>query len=236
MSSCTYSDHLQVIKGFCEKADGKDKLTGLIQYVCMFLSANEPGNIKKIQASVTAARKVFRIMRPLESLTPLLISPGFNNKEPKMVQAVNKLKALLMATYFGADHFAWAYQIGLIQDKQTGETAGKVSLWSWGLGSVAGIIAETIAISHMKVTPNEGESQSDYIKREAAIRGEINAKLFLILHAVVQAAVAAGLLQLLPLKPRTTGLLGAIASGMNCYLLLPKYPKLAVTAEKSKAQ
>jgi len=29
----------------------------------MFLSANEPGNIKKVQASVTAARKVFRVMR-----------------------------------------------------------------------------------------------------------------------------------------------------------------------------
>jgi len=29
----------------------------------MFVSANEPGNIKKVQASVTAARKVFRVMR-----------------------------------------------------------------------------------------------------------------------------------------------------------------------------
>ena len=33
------------------------------QYVCMFLSAGEPGNIKKIQTSVAAARKVFRVMR-----------------------------------------------------------------------------------------------------------------------------------------------------------------------------
>lgn len=29
----------------------------------MFISANEPGNVKKIQASVTAARKIFRVMR-----------------------------------------------------------------------------------------------------------------------------------------------------------------------------
>ena len=37
-----------------------------LQYACLFLSAGEPGNIKKIQASVTAARKVFRIMRVRE--------------------------------------------------------------------------------------------------------------------------------------------------------------------------
>ncbi len=99
----------QVIKGFCAKADGKDKLTALVQvrrssgesrlggtlraavafpqppsvlapagaqtltttnrprqllqYACLFASAGEPGNLKKVQASVTAARKVFRIMR-----------------------------------------------------------------------------------------------------------------------------------------------------------------------------
>ena len=34
-----------------------------VQYACMFISAGEPGNVKKIQASVAAARKVFRVMR-----------------------------------------------------------------------------------------------------------------------------------------------------------------------------
>lgn len=33
------------------------------QYLCLFLSAGQPGQLKKVQASVTAARKVFRIMR-----------------------------------------------------------------------------------------------------------------------------------------------------------------------------
>lgn len=33
-----------------------------LQYTCMFISAGEPGNAKKIQASVAAARKVFRIL------------------------------------------------------------------------------------------------------------------------------------------------------------------------------
>jgi hypothetical protein len=35
----------------------------LLQYLCLFLSAGQPGQLKKVQASVTAARKVFRIMR-----------------------------------------------------------------------------------------------------------------------------------------------------------------------------
>lgn len=40
-----------------------------------------------------------------------------------------------------------------------------------------------------------------------------------------QAGLASGLLQLLPLKPRTVGFLGVVASAMNCYMLLPSYPK-----------
>jgi hypothetical protein len=35
----------------------------LLQYLCLFLSAGQPGQLKRVQASVTAARKVFRIMR-----------------------------------------------------------------------------------------------------------------------------------------------------------------------------
>jgi hypothetical protein len=41
----------------------------------------------------------------------------------------------------------------------------------------------------------------------------------------VQAALAAGLLQLLPLKPRTIGLIGTMASALNCYMLYPALPK-----------
>lgn len=49
-----------------------------------------------------------------------------------------------------------------------------------------------------------------------------------------QAALACGLLQLAPLKPRTVGLLGVVASAMNCYFLLPSYPKLIAPAPKPK--
>ena len=48
------------------------------------------------------------------------------------------------------------------------------------------------------------------------------------------ALLAMGLLQKLPFKPRTVGLLGVVASAMNCYMLLPAYPK-KVDAPKPKA-
>jgi hypothetical protein len=38
----------------------------------LFISAGEPGNIKKVQASVTAARKVFRVMRVSTAIVSLL--------------------------------------------------------------------------------------------------------------------------------------------------------------------
>lgn len=216
----SYKDHLQVIKGFCDKADGKDKLTALIQYACMFISAGEPGQIKKIQASVTAARKVFRVMRPLESLHPVLIKPGFS--DPLPVDVMNKLKALFMAVYFGADHFVWAYQIGLTTNKQLGEKAQKISLWSWALGSVCTILTETYALAlnaaqSQKLGPDDDDKRKELAKTA-------HQKQLVLAHGLVQALLAVGLLQVLPFKPRTVGLLGVIASAMNCYFLLPAYP------------
>jgi hypothetical protein len=35
----------------------------MLQYAAMFVAAGQPGDVKKVQASVAAARKVFRIMR-----------------------------------------------------------------------------------------------------------------------------------------------------------------------------
>ena len=37
--------------------------TPTLQYAAMFVAAGQPGDVKKVQASVAAARKVFRIMR-----------------------------------------------------------------------------------------------------------------------------------------------------------------------------
>lgn len=57
-----------------------------MQYVCMFLSANEPGNIKKIQASVTAARKVFRVMRVGSWVVDLVLSAQTFDGQPLHVR------------------------------------------------------------------------------------------------------------------------------------------------------
>eukprot|EP00967_Tisochrysis_lutea_P141523 scaffold260118_cov21-Tisochrysis_lutea.AAC.2 len=60
-----------------------------------------------------------------------------------------------MAVYFGADHFVWAYQIGLLNDKQTGERFQKVSVSAWALGSVCTIISESWQIARLSVTRKE---------------------------------------------------------------------------------
>lgn len=230
-----YVDTLQVIKGFCAKSDGKDKLTALVQYLCMFLSAGEPGTLKKIQASVTAARKVFRIMRPLEAMTPLLIQPKLSGSQPWQHEATAKLKDLLMATYFAADHVVWAFQIGLITDKKVGERAQKVSLYSWALGSITTMILEGNAILRVSARQRPGETEVDWAKRQEQARQEVSQHLLVFVHGLMQALTAVGLLQLLPWKPRTVGLLGSIASAMNCYFLLPPFPKRAPALKPAAA-
>jgi len=42
-----------------------------------------------------------------------------------------------------------------------------------------------------------------------------------------QAALACGLLGVLPFKPRFVGFLGVVASALNCYMLFPALPKPA---------
>jgi len=59
----------------------------------------------------------------------------------------------------------------------------------------------------------------------ARMHARTQARTHACTHAYTQALLAAGLLQYLPFKPRTTGLLGVIASAMNCYMLLPAYPR-----------
>lgn len=62
---------------------------------------------------------------------------------------------VLMAMYFGADHMVWAYQIGLTKDKAAGERWGKISLWSWALGSVCTVVAESWSIAKLQVKRKE---------------------------------------------------------------------------------
>lgn len=65
-----------------------------------------------------------------------------------------------MATYFAADHVVWAYQIGIITDKTTGERAQKISLWGWALGSVVTMIIEANGILGVSIGLGPGLSVS----------------------------------------------------------------------------
>jgi hypothetical protein len=77
-----------------------------------------------------------------------------------------------------------------------------------------------------------GETDAEWAKRQDAARTEINNRLLVFIHGGLQALTAAGLLQLYPFKPRTVGLLGTLASALNCYFLLPPFPKRAAPAGK----
>jgi hypothetical protein len=59
----------------------------------------------------------------------------------------------------------------------------------------------------------------------------------LCLSAAAAAAVAVSPLQLYPFKPRTVGLLGTLASALNCYFLMPAFPQRpkAAVADKPAA-
>jgi len=69
------------------------------------------------------------------------------------------------------------------------------------------------------------ESNEDYTVRQAADAAELRRHAIIFWHAVFQALLAMGLLQLRPWKPRTVGALGIIASAMNCYMLYPSLPR-----------
>jgi hypothetical protein len=231
------ADTLKAINTFVGKSDGRDKLCATVQYACMFIAAGQPGDARKIMASVAAARKVFRIMRPLENVTPLLIQPKFLESQPLHTQALNKLKALLNALYFGADHVVWASQAGLTTNKALVDRAQKVSLYSW-LGAscctIASELTEILRAALPAILVQEPEEEDAvYLRRQQAAVDEINKRGLTLFHASVQALLAVGLLQLRPWKPRAVGALGVVASAINCYMLFPSLPKPAKRVEGS---
>ena len=73
-------------------------------------------------------------------------------------------------------------------------------------------------------SPRKGETAEEYAARQASIHAEVRRHNIVLLHAIFQALLAMGLLELRPWKPRTVGTLGIIASLMNCYMLFPAVP------------
>jgi len=224
----TYSDHLKVMSQFLGKSDGKDKLCATIQYACLFLCAGAPGNIKKIQASVAAARKVFRILKPIEALMPIIVKPGFDATTPFLLQILGKIKALCMASYFAFDHVAWMGHAGLVSDADMLKRCQKVSLNSWLSGSCCVIVDQCSKISKSYAELRGITTGDDLPSRRAAIRRQIRTQAITLLHAVLQAILAFGLLQYAPIGMRYVGLIGTITSALHIYMIFP------AAAEKEK--
>lgn len=226
---------VQGAQGFLGKSDGRDKLLATVQYAAMFISAGAPGNVKTIQSSVATARKVFRIFKPLESLTPLLMQPSLNRHKPLIIEILKKLKCILMAVYFGGDHVVWMKQAGLLKNAHVADRAQKVSLYGWFGGSMCSIVTELYDI-HELTARKEGESPEDYVKRQNELNEELNRRTVVLVHAIFQALLAVGLLGLRPWKPRTVGFFGIVASAMNCYMLYPAVPRVPVVRQQQKAK
>lgn len=210
----------------------------------MFAAAGNPGDAKKIQVSVATARKVFRVMRPLESLAVLLHNPSLNKSKPILIEIINKLKPILMSIYFGADHVVWAQQAGLLSNKELTDRAQKASMYGWLGGSLCTIVGEIYEIQAI-TSRRKGETDEQYEERQVQCHGDVTRRTIVLIHAAVQALLAAGLLQLRPWKPRTVGLIGVVASVMNCYMLYPtierplwgvKAPQCSSSATHSKKQ
>ncbi|KAL6782568.1 hypothetical protein ACKKBG_A07305 [Auxenochlorella protothecoides x Auxenochlorella symbiontica] len=231
----SYKAQLKGVQQFLDKSDGRDKLLATVQYVAMFISAGQPGDVKKVQASVAAARKVFRIMRPLESLNPIIQNPTLNSNRPLVLELLAKLKSVLMAIYFGGDNIVWASQAGILQNKTLILRAQKASLYGWAGGSVIGVITELHELQGLTAR-RVGEVEEVYQARLEKNGAEITRHLLLLVHSLVQALLAVGLLELRPWKPRTVGMLGIIASALNCYMLFPALPAPAKASTKSFAK
>lgn len=53
------------------------------------------------------------MLQPLEALAPLIQNPGLaGGGRPLWIEALIKLKPMLMSVYFGADHVVWVQQVG----------------------------------------------------------------------------------------------------------------------------
>ena len=80
------------LKGLLAKSDGKDKFVALLQYAAMFASAGEPGRCLSAQKSLSAARKPFRVFKPIEFLMPLVERPPKGKGVGACVQYVRDLR------------------------------------------------------------------------------------------------------------------------------------------------
>merc|ERR1711933_574423 len=206
MGNCT-EKKLKTMKELLAKSDGRDKLCATIQYALMFIHAGQAGKVKKVQGNIASARKVFRVFKPVEVLTPMITDPwgtkAAKSDDPKMMFLVKRAQMLLMALYFGGDHLVWAKSSGILEDAETANMAKKVSMYSWFGGSVCKALVEMFEPSKLVSNTNaklkslqdrEGEEAEDE-RRETRAKADAMAlkRTFTVCHAFVQATLALGL-------------------------------------------
>ena len=114
----------------------------------------------------------------------------------------------------------WAAGAGLVTDKRVIERCQKVSTWSWLLGSCSTILIELTEVLGADMRRRDGESEGEW----AARRRRLDQATLRLVHAVIQAGLAVGLLQLRPWSSRKTAAFGVAASALNCFMLLPPRP------------
>merc|ERR1712057_49071 len=150
--------NLKTMKDLLAKSDGRDKLLATIQYALMFVHAGQAGKVKKVQGNVASARKVFRVMKPVEVLTPLITDPWgakASKSDSNLTFLVKRAQMCLMALYFGGDHVVWAKSAGILEDADTATLAKKVSMWGWFGGSCCKALIEMLELSKLVSNTNQ---------------------------------------------------------------------------------
>jgi len=230
--------HLAAAKRLFEllaKSDGRDKFLATLQYLALYASAGEAGAaLTKVAGNLGSSRKPFRVLKPLEIIIPLIYGPPGGWPKNTTITTINKLKLLGFLCYFMGDHVVWATSVGLLKDAEMAKTAGKVSMYGWMSSSVMTLAAELIAVAktekdaaRAKRDRSVEKSAADKRTASEALWEKRNKHMLVISQNVALVGVAAGVLQLLPLKPRTIGALGVYGSLCNLYQMLPAPPVAA---------
>lgn len=153
---------------------------------------------------------------------------------------MSQLKCLCQFVYFGCDHWVWASQAGVLTDKEKVKRFQRASMWGWFGASLCTVGAEVYSIWELLGSPLEPipKTADGSVDHEAQCRvamakqAELDRRSLVLIHAITQALLALGLLEKLPVKPRTVGLFGVVASALNCYMLYPAYPALPAVGDK----
>ena len=181
------------------KADGKDRVVGLLQYVALFASGGRPGPLTSIGLGLNDARRPFRLYKPIESMLPILKGP----KGKGVLKTLEYVKAISMAAYVTCDHLVWAGQVGaLSQDSTVMKWARRVSFGGWAMGSSAMAAAKMPELTtilrqlhQLKTDAHAGTmTEEGYVERKVELEEKAMRVLLDVVSGTSQALVALALL------------------------------------------